>query len=56
MGKMRIVDSGVRVEGDSEFLRGLYASHIKSREVSSTVSVHFLCQYYYYLHVLLRSL
>ena len=34
MGKLRITPDGVRVEGDAEFLRALYAKHIRSTDVS----------------------
>ena len=33
MGQLRIRDNGIRVEGDSEFLQGLYASSIRSYKV-----------------------
>lgn len=34
MGKLRILKSGIRIEGDSEFLKALYAKQIKSRKDS----------------------
>ncbi|KAK2150515.1 hypothetical protein LSH36_402g02023 [Paralvinella palmiformis] len=35
MGHLRIESNGIRVEGDSEFLRGLYASSIRSQKGAS---------------------
>ena len=37
MGKLRIVDKGIRVEGEAEFYDNLYATRIHSRTVSNTV-------------------
>ena len=34
MGKLRIVEGGIRVEGKTEFLKALYASKIRSTQVS----------------------
>lgn len=39
MGHLRIESNGIRVEGDSEFLRGLYASSIRSQKVRMTVYI-----------------
>lgn len=34
MGNLRITDKGLKLEGDSEFLKPLYAKEIRSRPVS----------------------
>ena len=40
MGKLRILKDGVRIEGDAEFLRALYAKHIRATAVSSNNLMH----------------
>ncbi|XP_076319164.1 delta-sarcoglycan-like isoform X1 [Tachypleus tridentatus] len=40
MGRLRVVENGVRLEGDAEFLNGLYAADICSREVRSYTFLH----------------
>lgn len=39
MGKLRIIDDGIRFESEAEFLKTLYTSKIKSKEVSQVVCV-----------------
>lgn len=34
MGNLRITEKGLKLEGDSEFLKPLYAKEIRSRPVS----------------------
>lgn len=34
MGNLRITEKGLKLEGDSEFLKPLYAKEIRSRTVS----------------------
>ena len=33
MGNLRLVDGGVRIDGDTEFLKTLYAARIKAKKV-----------------------
>ena len=34
MGKLRITSDGIRVEGEAEFLKSIYAAEIRAQRVS----------------------
>ena len=39
MGKLKVLKNGMKVEGNAEFLEGLYTSHIKSTQVEYSMKV-----------------
>ena len=41
MGKLRIHKKGVKVEGDTEFMKRMYASHIRSTQVINYTHLSF---------------
>ena len=56
MGSLRITDTGIRVEGQSDFIGPLYADSISTDEVQKKIST-FDCIYIkHFYHLLLNIL
>ena len=56
MGKLRIHKKGVKVEGDTEFMKRMYASHIRSTQViKHTHSFSLICRHTIHSYIFLKQ-